>query len=182
MPLSSVPSKITEEFILSKIQILNKTLIEDFGIRKPRISILGLNPHAGDNGLLGNEEKEIIIPALQKAKDKNILVFGPYASDGFFGTLQYQKFDAVLSMYHDQGLAPFKAISFEEGVNYSAGLPFIRTSPCHGTAYDLVGKNIASENSFRYSIYLACDIYKNRKLHSEITKNPLQVYDKSNLS
>ncbi|HBF88832.1 MAG TPA: 4-hydroxythreonine-4-phosphate dehydrogenase PdxA [Bacteroidales bacterium] len=172
-PLSKVASEITKDLIVKKLKILNKSLIEDFGVRKPKIAVLGLNPHAGDSGLLGKEEIDIIMPAINLAKEENILAFGPYAADGFFGKGNYNAFDAVLAMYHDQGLAPFKALSFDNGVNYTAGLPVIRTSPSHGTAYDLAGKNEASPDSFRQAIYLACDIYKNRMLYKEINKNPL---------
>lgn len=177
MPLSKVPESITEEAILSKLRIMNKTLIQDFRIRKPKIAVLGLNPHAGDNGLLGKEEVEIIIPALNKAKDENILALGPYPADGFFGSDNFKKFDAILAMYHDQGLTPFKALAFNSGVNYTAGLDFIRTSPGHGTAYELAGLGQASEVSFRNAIYLACDIYRSRSEYKEISKDPLQHYE-----
>ncbi|HAF29787.1 MAG TPA: 4-hydroxythreonine-4-phosphate dehydrogenase PdxA [Bacteroidales bacterium] len=177
MPLSKVPESITEEAILSKLRIMNKTLIQDFRIRKPKIAVLGLNPHAGDNGLLGKEEVEIIIPALNKAKDENILALGPYPADGFFGSDNFKKFDAILAMYHDQGLTPFKALAFNSGVNYTAGLDFIRTSPGHGTAYELAGLGQASEVSFRNAIYLACDIYRSRSEYKEISKNPLQHHE-----
>jgi 4-hydroxythreonine-4-phosphate dehydrogenase len=146
----------------------------DFGIRKPRIAVLGLNPHAGDNCLLGNEEKDIIAPAIEKANGEGIHAFGPFSADGFFGSADFRKFDAVLAMYHDQGLIPFKAMSFESGVNFTAGLPVVRTSPAHGTAFQIAGLGEASESSFRHAIYMACDIYRNRKLHSEISANPLQ--------
>jgi 4-hydroxythreonine-4-phosphate dehydrogenase len=175
LPLSKVPQVISEEVILKKLQILNKSLIEDFGVRKPRIAVLGLNPHSGDGGLLGTEENDIIIPAIKKAKENNIMAFGPYAADGFFGNGNFKKFDAILAMYHDQGLAPFKALSFEDGVNYTAGLPIVRTSPAHGTAYDIAGKNMASPDSFRQAIYLACDIFNNRKMYKELNENPLKV-------
>lgn len=172
-PLSKVASEINKGLILSKLRILNESLIKDFGIRKPRIAVLALNPHAGDGGLLGKEEIEIIEPAIAEAKNEGMMAFGPYPADGFFGKGSFKSFDAVLAMYHDQGLAPFKALSFENGVNYTAGLPIIRTSPSHGTAYDLAGKDEASPDSFRQALYLACDIYKNRKMHEEINKNPL---------
>ncbi|MDR1730239.1 MAG: 4-hydroxythreonine-4-phosphate dehydrogenase PdxA [Prevotellaceae bacterium] len=174
LPLKDVASHITEERIISKLKELNLSLIRDFGVIKPRIAVLGLNPHSGDNGVLGTEEQEIIIPAIRKANDKGILCFGPYPADGFFGAGSFGYFDAVLAMYHDQGLAPFKAISMESGVNYTAGLPVIRTSPAHGTAYDKAGIGEASEESFRNALYLACDIFNNRKTYSEITKNPLK--------
>lgn len=156
---------------------MNQSLIMDFGIRKPKIAVLGLNPHAGDNSLLGNEEAEVIIPAIKQAEKENILVFGPFPADGFFGAGSFTKFDGILAMYHDQGLSPFKALAFDSGVNYSAGLPFIRTSPVHGTAFQIAGKGEASENSFRQALYLACSIFKNRKLFAEVTRNPLKHQD-----
>lgn len=175
VPLSKVTSLISKEAILSKLAILNKTLIEDFAIRKPRIAVLGLNPHAGDSGLLGNEEQTIIIPALEEARIKGIMALGPYPADGFFGSEGFSKFDAVLAMFHDQGLIPFKALVFDEGVNYTAGLPIIRTSPAHGTAYEIAGKDEANPNSFRSALYLACDLFKNRKMFKELTANPLKT-------
>ena len=153
---------------------MNQSLILDFGIRKPRIAVLGLNPHAGDNSLLGTEEKEVISPAIKQAEDEGIMAFGPFPADGFFGAGSFSKFDGILAMYHDQGLTPFKALSFDSGVNFTAGLPFVRTSPVHGTAFPIAGKGEASENSFRQAIYLACSIFKNRQLYSEISKNPLK--------
>ncbi len=175
IPLSKVSSTITETLILQKLQIMNQSLIRDFGIRRPRIAVLGLNPHSGDNGVIGDEEIKVIIPAIQKASEKNILAFGPYAADGFFGSGNFSKFDGIIAMYHDQGLAPFKAITFDTGVNFTAGLPIIRTSPAHGTAYDLAGKNEASAESFREALYLAIDIHKNRKMFDEISSNPLKI-------
>lgn len=160
IPLNKVASSINKELIQSKLQIIDQTLQKSFGISKPKIAVLGLNPHAGDGGLIGKEEEEIIIPAIQEMKNKGKLVSGPFPADGFFGSDSYRKFDAVLAMYHDQGLIPFKAIAFENGVNYTAGLPVIRTSPDHGTAYAIAGKNVASESSMREAIYLACDILK----------------------
>ncbi|MCX6258418.1 MAG: 4-hydroxythreonine-4-phosphate dehydrogenase PdxA [Bacteroidia bacterium] len=174
VPISMVPSLITSQNIIAKLKILNKALIEDFGIRKPVIAVLGLNPHAGDNGLIGTEDEEIVIPAIQKAKEENIMAMGPYPADGFFGSGNFAKFDAVLAMYHDQGLTPFKAVSFDEGVNYTCGLPVIRTSPAHGTAYEITGMNIASDNSFRHAIYLAIDAFNNRHSYAELTANQLQ--------
>jgi len=147
----------------------------DFGIRNPRIAILGLNPHAGDNGLLGNEEQEVIIPALEQARKQKILAFGPYPADGFFGAGRFRQFDAILAMYHDQGLTPFKALSMDDGVNFTAGLPVVRTSPAHGTAFELAGKNEASPTSFRNAVYTAVDVVKNRRYFEEISRNPLQV-------
>ena len=150
-------------------------MIQDFEIRKPKIAVLGLNPHAGDNGVIGDEEKNIILPAINQLKEEGMLVYGAYPADGFFGNEAYKNFDAVLAMYHDQGLIPFKTISFNSGVNFTAGLPVVRTSPDHGTAYDIAGKNVASEESFRRAIYAAIDIYKVRKLYKEITANPLKI-------
>jgi 4-hydroxythreonine-4-phosphate dehydrogenase len=163
IPLASVSSALSKEKILSKINILYKSLRNDFGIQKPRIAILGLNPHAGESGMIGNEEQEMIVPLLEDLKNKGILVFGPYSADGFFGKQLFRKFDAVLALYHDQGLAPFKALSFDSGVNFTAGLPFTRTSPDHGTAYDIAGKNQANEESFRQAVFLAVDVVKARK-------------------
>ena len=177
IPLKKVPETITSELILSKLKIMNRSLEVDFSIRKPRIAVLSLNPHAGDEGLLGDEEEKIIIPALKDANEKDLLVFGPYPADGFFGAGSFSKFDGILAMYHDQGLAPFKSIAFDSGVNFTAGLPFIRTSPNHGTAYEIAGKGEASENSFRNAIYLAIDIYRNREMYEEINSNPLKSYE-----
>jgi len=174
VPLKKVPELLNTDVIMNKLKLMNNSLIKDFAIRKPKIAVLGLNPHAGDNSLLGREEADFIIPGLQKANAEGILAFGPFAADGFFGAGMFKKFDAILAMYHDQGLTPFKAISFDDGVNYTAGLPFIRTSPAHGTAFNITGKGEASENSFRQAIYLACDIFKNRQLYIEISKNPLK--------
>ena len=179
--LKDVPGKITAELILTKLRIMNKSLVEDFNIRKPRIAVFSLNPHAGDNGLLGDEEEKIINPAIKTARDQNILAFGPFSADGFFGAGTYAKFDGILAMYHDQGLIPFKALSYEGGVNYTAGLPIVRTSPAHGTAYEIAGKNEASENSFRHALYMACDILKNREEYKELTSNPLKSVDPSTL-
>jgi len=177
MPISQVPQSITGDSILKKLRIMNKSLIQDFRIRKPKIAVLGLNPHAGDNGLLGREEVDVIIPAIEKAKTENIMAFGPYPADGFFGSDSFKKFDAILAMYHDQGLVPFKALAFGTGVNYTAGLSIIRTSPGHGTAFEIVGLNQASEDAFRNAIYLACDIYRNRTEYLVISKNPLQHHE-----
>jgi len=177
LPISKVPQAITTEAILKKIRIMNKSLIQDFKIRKPKIAVLALNPHAGDNGLIGREEIEIIIPAIEKAKAENILAIGPYPADGFFGSDSFKKFDAILAMYHDQGLVPFKALAFGTGINFTAGLDVIRTSPGHGTAYEIAGLNEASPDSFRNAIYLACDIYRNRTEYLELTKNPLQHHE-----
>lgn len=174
LPLKDVPGAITEKHLLGKLRLLNRSLLQDFAIRGPRIAVLGLNPHAGDGGLLGTEETEIIIPAINKANDEGILAFGPYSSDGFFGSGAFSRFDAVLAMYHDQGMSAFKALAFDTGVNFTAGLSVIRTSPVHGTAFDITGKNEASGNSMRQAIYAACDIYRNRQMYEEISRNPLQ--------
>ncbi|MBJ6118494.1 4-hydroxythreonine-4-phosphate dehydrogenase PdxA [Pontibacter sp. BT310] len=162
MPVKDVSARISFDLIIRKVTILLESLKKDFGILKPRIAILGLNPHAGENGLLGTEELEIIRPAIMHLKEKGHLVFGPYPADGFFGMQQYKQVDAVVSMYHDQGLIPFKTLAFESGVNFTAGLPIVRTSPDHGTAYDIASKHTASETSFREALFLACDIIKKR--------------------
>ena len=174
IPLRDVAGAITENSLLNKLTVLNESLKQDFGIRKPRIAVLGLNPHAGDKGLIGKEEEEIIIPAMKKASNKGIVCVGPYPADGFFGSDSFKKFDAVLAMYHDQGLIPFKTLSMESGVNLTLGLPIVRTSPDHGTAYELAGKNTACENSFRQALYMAQDIYNRRVQEKEINANPLK--------
>ncbi len=173
VPVSKVASLINRENILKKLQLMVNSLKRDFGIRKPRIAVLGLNPHAGDKGVIGNEDKDIITAAVKEAYAGGVMAFGPYPADGFFGSGQYTKFDAVLAMYHDQGLIPFKTLAFENGVNFTAGLPVVRTSPDHGTAYDIAGKGVASESSIREAIYLAVDIFRNRAEYDEITANPL---------
>ncbi|MFZ4411581.1 MAG: 4-hydroxythreonine-4-phosphate dehydrogenase PdxA [Bacteroidales bacterium] len=175
IPLKEVANSLSIELIMSKIRIMNQSLIQDFAITKPKIAILALNPHASDNGLLGKEEHDIIIPAVKKAMDEKILVFGPYPADGFFGSENLKSFDGIIAMYHDQGLIPFKLMSFKEGVNFTAGLPIVRTSPAHGTAYEIAGKNEASPESLRQAIYLACDIFRNRMMHQELIKNPLKI-------
>ncbi len=174
VPLKDVAQHISKEKIIEKLQLMHESLMKDFGVPKPRIAVLGLNPHAGDNGLLGSEEKEIILPAVREAADSGMYVFGPYGADGFFGTGAYQQFDAVLAMYHDQGLAPFKALAFDQGVNYTAGLPVVRTSPDHGTGYNIAGKGTADESSLRAAIHTACDVYFKRKEYREYTANPLK--------
>jgi 4-hydroxythreonine-4-phosphate dehydrogenase len=181
VPVSQVPSMIKRDLILQKIRIMNKSLFEDFGIRRPKIAVLGLNPHAGDNGFIGKEEIDEIIPALKIAREEKILAMGPYPADGFFGTGTFRKFDAVLAMFHDQGLIPFKSLAFESGVNFTAGLSVVRTSPAHGTAYDLVNKNEASADSFRKALFMACDIYYKRQEFRELTSNPLEIHDHSNM-
>lgn len=177
IPLSQVSSHLNSELILTKLRVMNQSLIRDFVIRKPNIAVLGLNPHAGNEGLLGREEIELITPAISKAKEEGILCYGPFSSDGFFGSGQFARFDATLTMYHDQGLIPFKSMVFDQGVNYTAGLPVIRTSPAHGTAFEIAGTGQASPDSFRQALYLACDIYRNRQLYREISRNPLQKHD-----
>ncbi|MBL4624727.1 MAG: 4-hydroxythreonine-4-phosphate dehydrogenase PdxA [Flavobacteriales bacterium] len=175
LPLKEVPSSLNKELILSKLAVFNKTLKQDFGIEKPKIAVLGLNPHSGDGGLLGTEEQEIISPAIKQAFDGGVLAMGPYPADGLFGSSTYQKFDGILAMYHDQGLAPFKAMAFHKGVNYTAGLPIVRTSPDHGVGYDIAGQNKASEQSFRQAVYLACDIYKTRRMNKQLFANSLDA-------
>jgi 4-hydroxythreonine-4-phosphate dehydrogenase len=177
IPVGQISQKITIESIVSKLKLMNDSLKKDFWIRKPKIAVLGLNPHAGDDGLIGNEEQTTIIPAINEAKALGILAMGPYAADGFFANKSYLKFDAVLAMYHDQGLIPFKQISFENGVNFTAGLNFVRTSPDHGTAYDIAGKNEASEVSFRDALFAAIHIVKHRRESADLASNTL-VYAK----
>jgi 4-hydroxythreonine-4-phosphate dehydrogenase len=181
IPLSEVNRHITTASVLDKLTLFNKSLREDFGVIRPRIAVLSLNPHAGDHGLIGNEDTEIIVPAIEEADKNGLSVFGPYPADGFFGARNFQLFDGILAMYHDQGLAPFKALAMDNGVNFTAGLPVIRTSPAHGTAYDIAGKMKASENSFRPAIYTIIDVYRNRKKFQTATANPLrkQYVDKS---
>ena len=180
IPVSQIASTLTKELIEEKLAIFNQSLKLDFGISAPRIAVLALNPHAGDGGLLGTEEQEVIIPALQEMSAKGILCYGPYPADGFMGSGNFAAFDGVLAMYHDQGLAPFKALAMDEGVNYTAGLPVVRTSPAHGTAYDIAGKGIASEDSFRQAVYVAIDVFRNRVRDKELHARPLkkQYYDK----
>ena len=173
IPLQEVSSKLSKELILEKIRIIDKALKRDFGLEKGRIAVLGLNPHAGDDGVIGKEEETIINPAIKEAKNAGILAFGPFPSDGFFGSGQHNKFDAILAMYHDQGLIPFKTLAFSEGINYSAGFPFVRTSPDHGTAYDIAGKNEADETSFRNALFLAYDIVKGRRTFDKDHSNPM---------
>ena len=162
IPLKEVPAKLTAELLRTKISLLLKSLKQDFGILKPRIAVLGLNPHAGENGLLGREEGELVAPVIQQFAQDGKLVFGPFPADGYFGTQQFRQFDATLALYHDQGLIPFKLMAFERGVNFTAGLPVVRTSPDHGTAYGIAGQYKADESSFRAAVYLACDVWKQR--------------------
>lgn len=175
--MQDLPTRVTKDSILRKLRIIHKTLEQDFLQKRPRIAVLSLNPHAGDNGLLGNEERDVIIPAINEAKEEGIIAIGPYPADGFFGSDEYSKFDAVLAMYHDQGLIPFKALSFERGINFTAGLPVIRTSPAHGTAYNIAGEDKASPESIRQAIYMAIDVFRNRAIHIEAAKNPLQKHE-----
>ncbi len=178
LPLKEVGKAISQELILSKLKSMDQTLRMDFSIAKPKIAVLGLNPHAGDDGLLGDEEKETIVPAIQEARNQNIFAIGPFPADGFFASKNMYQFDAVLAMYHDQGLIPFKSIAGDQGVNYTAGLPIVRTSPAHGTAYDIAGKGLASANSLRQAIYMAMDIYNERMQNRALTANALQVKQK----
>lgn len=175
VPLKEVVSNLSKESVFNKIEQLNNSLIKDFGISKPKIAVLGINPHAGDKGVIGEEDNQIVAPAIKFAKSKNILAFGPYSADGFFGNGSFANYDAILAMYHDQGLTPFKTLSFGQGVNYTAGLPIVRTSPDHGTAYDIVGKNMASEKSFRNAIFNAIEIFRSREYFKEINLNPLPI-------
>ena len=174
VPVKDIAQLITRENITSKLQIMYASLQQDFGIDRPKIAVLGLNPHAGDEGLIGKEEEEIIKPAVKDAKQKNVLVMGPFSADAFFARAQYEKFDAVLAMYHDQGLIPFKSLSIGEGVNYTAGISGVRTSPDHGTAFDIAGKNQADEGSFRAAIFTCIDVINSRKTYEENRKNPLK--------
>lgn len=180
IPVRDIATTLTKELIMEKIEIFHRSLKLDFAIDSPRIAVFSLNPHAGDHGVIGTEETEIIIPAIQEMAAKGILCYGPYPADGFMGSGNFHHFDGILAMYHDQGLAPFKALAMDEGVNYTAGLPIVRTSPAHGTAYDIAGQGIASESSLRHAIYLALDVYRNRLLDKEIHARPLrrQYYEK----
>lgn len=174
LPVKEIASSLSRQIILQKIQILNHSLKQDFAIFNPRIAVLALNPHSGDKGLLGDEEQNFITPAIKDAQEKKIIAIGPFAADGFFGSGNYKSFDAILAMYHDQGLVAYKALSFGNGINFTAGLPFIRTSPDHGTAFDIAGKNIASADSMLQAIFKATDICNNRKDYHESIKNPLK--------
>ena len=174
IPLKDVPSMISKEKILSKLRVMNKSLKEDFGVDQPRIAVLSLNPHSGDGGLLGTEEQEFIIPAIKEATDEGILAFGPFSPDGYFGLSHYEMFDATLAMYHDQGLSPFKAIAFEDGVNFTAGLPIVRTSPDHGTAFAMAGRDEADPLSMRASIFAAIDIYKRREAFNNLVAGKME--------
>ena len=173
-PLAQIPVLVTVDKIVQSLRLINKTMLEDFNINRPRIAVLSLNPHAGDNGLLGTEEQTVIIPAIESAKNEGIFAFGPYPSDGFFGSDNYRSFDVVLAMYHDQGMTAFKTLCFENGVNYTAGLKIVRTSPAHGTGYDIAGKNIASPEPFRQAIYMACDVIANRRQYIKLKNNAMK--------
>ena len=174
VPLSQVATSLTVEGIREKLRLFNASLKRDFNIDGPRIAVLSINPHAGENGILGTEEHDIILPAMQQSLDEDgVQCFGPYAADGFFGARHYRRFDGVLAMYHDQGLAPFKTIAMDEGVNFTAGLPIVRTSPDHGTGYDIAGQGIANESSMRHAIYTAIDVCRNRVRYDEAHQNPL---------
>ncbi|WP_264559860.1 4-hydroxythreonine-4-phosphate dehydrogenase PdxA [Flavobacterium sp. N2270] len=175
VPVNEVSKLLTEELLVKKLEVIKKSLIADFGISKPKIAVLGLNPHCGDNGVIGSEDDDVIKPTIKKLFDKGEMVFGPYASDSFFGSSQYEKYDAILAMYHDQGLIPFKTLSFGKGVNYTAGLNKIRTSPDHGTAFEIAGKNLANPMSFREALYLAIDVYYKRNEYQELIQNPLKT-------
>jgi len=175
IPVSEISKTITSELIKNKINILYKTLVEDFAISKPKIAVLGLNPHCGDNGVIGKEDDEIIRPTVNEIQNEGKLVYGPYAADSFFGSDNYKNFDAILAMYHDQGLAPFKTLSFGEGVNFTAGLNKVRTSPDHGTAYDLAGKDLANINSFKEAVFMGIQIFKTRRHYKSLTENTLKI-------
>lgn len=175
VPVNDVAKHLTEDLIVSKVNLINQSLKQDFGISKPKIAVLGLNPHCGDNGVIGKEDDQVLKPALLKIFEKGTLVFGPFSADSFFGSKQYMQYDAILATYHDQGLIPFKTLSFGNGVNFTAGISKVRTSPDHGTAFDIAGKGIANEESFREALYQAIDIYNNRIMYGELTNNPLIV-------
>ena len=178
VPVNEVAKHLNEKLISSKIKTIIQTLKQDFEIEKPKVAVLGLNPHSGDNGVIGQEEEKIIKPALKKLFEAGNMVFGPFSADGFFGSAQYEKYDAVIATYHDQGLIPFKTLSFGNGVNYTAGLNKIRTSPDHGTAYEIAGKGVANHESFKEAVYLAIDIYNKRNDYQELIKNPLKTKEK----
>lgn len=174
IPINTVSAVLTPELIASKLKLMHDSLVRDFGIARPRIAVMGLNPHASDNGLLGSEEQDVIIPVIEKHKAEGLLVFGPYPADGFFGAHLHKRFDGILAMYHDQGLIPFKMSAFHDGVNFTAGLPIIRTSPVHGTGYDIAGKDMASPDSMRQAIYLAHEIFENRAAYDELKANAMR--------
>jgi 4-phospho-D-threonate 3-dehydrogenase / 4-phospho-D-erythronate 3-dehydrogenase len=176
--INEVAKHLTEELIVKKIETIKQSLVKDFSINKPKIAVLGLNPHCGDGGVIGKEEDAILKPALKKIFEKGTLVFGPFAADGFFGSNQHEYYDAVVASYHDQGLIPFKTLSFGRGVNYTAGLNKVRTSPDHGTAYDIAGKGMAEYNSFKEAVYLGIDIFNSRIQYAEISEKPLKIKEK----
>lgn len=174
VPVKEVPQQITKQLIIEKIETIHNSLIVDFNINKPKIAVLGINPHAGDSGVIGKEDDEILKPTLSKIRESGRLVYGPYSADSFFGSNNYKNFDAVVASYHDQGLIPFKTLTFGQGVNYTAGLNKVRTSPDHGTAYEIAGKGLADESSFKEAVFMAIQIFKNRYEYNEISKNPLK--------
>jgi len=178
IPVNEVSAHLTEALIRKKLITVNNALKQDFGVTKPKIAVLGVNPHSGDNGVIGKEDDEVVKPALKRLFEEGVLVFGPYSADSFFGSGQYEKYDAVIAAYHDQGLIPFKTLAFGGGVNYTAGLEAVRTSPDHGTAYDIAGKGLADYNSFKEAVYMALDIYHSRAQYAELTKNPLKIKEK----
>lgn len=175
LPLSKVGGALNKDLIVNKLRLMNSSLIRDFGLDRPKIAVLSLNPHAGDGGTLGTEETDVIIPAVNAANEESILAFGPYPPDGFFGTFSQRKFDGVLAMYHDQGLIPFKTLAFDSGVNFTTGLPIVRTSPDHGTGYDIAGKGIAHPGSMMSAIFCAIDLVNNRRQYDKISANPLEI-------
>ena len=175
IPLKEVPGRLSKDLIVKKLRLMKHSLERDFGIHSPKIAVLGLNPHCGDGGLLGDEESSIILPAVQQAVSEGIMAFGPYSPDGFFGLGNYSKYDAVLAMYHDQGLTPFKALAFELGVNYTAGLPIVRTSPDHGTAYEMAGRDLADPRSMISSIFTAIDIFNHRQDYDTLQAGKMNV-------
>ncbi len=174
LALKDVPNALTHNLLYDKMMLMNESLKRDFGITMPKIAVLALDPHAGDNGVIGDFDMKVIKPVIDEVQGKGVLAYGPFPSDGFFGSNEFNNFDGVLALYHDQGLIPFKLMSFTEGVNYTAGLPYVRTSPAHGTAYDIAGKDRASEQSFRSAVYLACNIIRNRLEYDDLTANPLK--------
>lgn len=174
LAIKDVPTALTHNLLYDKIMLMNESLRRDFGIPMPKIAVLALDPHAGDNGVIGDIDMTVVKPVIDEVQGKGVLAYGPYPSDGFFGNSEFNKFDGVLALYHDQGLIPFKLMSFTDGVNFTAGLPYVRTSPAHGTAFDIAGKDKASEQSFRRAVYLACDILRNRKEYDELTADPLR--------
>ena len=180
--VKDISATITRELIEKKINTIHKSLIQDFGISKPKIAVLGINPHNGDNGVIGNEDDTVLIPTLTNIRNNGKLVFGPYAADSFFGSGNYKNFDVVIASYHDQGLVPFKTLSFGSGVNYTAGLNKVRTSPDHGTAYDVAGKNVADHESFKQAVFTAIDIFHSRDEHEKISENPLKTNRKKPFS